>query len=961
MNDRRNTILIVDDMGVSRAILSGAFEKSYNLLEAENGEQAMLLVQQYHMRLAAVLLNVNLPVKDGYQVLTEINTHGWLAEFPVIVIMAENSAESEIRAFDLGASDIIVKPFELHIVRRRVQNVIELNKHKLYQDELIEEQAQKLRESNAVMIDALSSIIEYRSVETGRHIQRIGVFTRVLLEDVEQCYPEYLLDDRKIAIIASASALHDIGKIAIPDAILNKPGRLTPGEYKVMKTHSVKGCKMLARLDRMGNEEYLQYAYSICRYHHERWDGRGYPDGLKGDNIPICAQVVGIADCYDALTNDRVYKKALSTEQAINMILNGECGAFSPRLLENLKNVQDILLLLSAEYADGVQTPPQEYRPVYANLPDISKSDPLDTLQMGQMKYFTLLKYIDLTVMEVDLATGLYHVVYLSSEDFAPLKTGSTFKESLLNFASAAVHPDDRESVMNLTGAYIGRLFAEGLIKRSRRYRVFNKSAGGYCWCEATIMRVDTESPLQRKALIAWKEENVCEAVCPTPQQKLDESLLQNVIKGVQIFRNDKWYTMIEPCEGIQELVGYSAEEIRNKFNDHYTELIYPADRDDVTRQVREQSREGNTIEVEYRLVTKQGEAVWVLDKSHIYKGADGEEYFRAILIDVTQTRRIQDELHFLTERYQIIMEQTNDIICEWDAKKDQLTFSANWVKRFGYEPIRELASCRIPNASHIYPEDLPPFNRLVSDIRSGVPYVESDVRFADKDGRYCWCKLRVAAQFDGMGNLFKAVGIITDIDAEKRASQKLQSKGERDSLTMLFNRRAATKRIEELLRQFESGEEAALLIVDVDDFKCINDAYGHMFGDVLLQEIAAELQKIFRSGDIVARFGGDEFLIFMRGVRDRDIISARAEKLNETFRTVLSQNMDGQGISCCVGVAFYPQDGESFGELCRHSDVALYNAKAKGKKNYELYRESMDHPFGTPQARAATTTHTCC
>ncbi len=378
--------------------------------------------------------------------------------------------------------------------------------------------------------------------------------------------------------------------------------------------------------------------------------------------------------------------------------------------------------------------------------------------------------------------------------------------------------------------------------------------------------------------------------------------------------------------------------------------------REDVARQVREQSREGNTIEVEYRLVTKQGETVWVLDKSHLYKGEDGDEYFSAILIDVTQTRRIQDELQFLTERYRIIMEQTNDIICEWDAKKDQLSFSANWIKKFGYEPIREQASRRIPSASHIHPEDLPLFNRLISDIRSGVSYEELDARLADEAGRYCWCKFRVAAQFDGMGNLFKAVSVITDIDADKRASQELQSKAERDSLTMLFNRHAATKKIEALLRQFESGEEAALLLVDVDDFKRINDIYGHMFGDVLLQEIAAELQKIFRSGDIVARVGGDEFLVFMRGVRNREIVIERIETINETFRTVLSQNMEGQGISCCAGVAFYPQDGESLDALLRHSDIALYNAKAKGNKNYELYSKLMDRPFGMPQGLTTAT-----
>lgn len=248
-----------------------------------------------------------------------------------------------------------MKPFEPHVVRRRVQNVVELNLHKLGQQERIEEQAAKLRESNAVMVDALSSIIEYRSVETGQHIQRIRMFTRVLLEEVARCHPEYGLDARKIDMISSASSMHDIGKIAIPDAILNKPGRLTDEEFEIMKTHSQRGCEMLANLDRMGDQEYLQYAYNICRYHHERWDGRGYPDGLKGDAIPVCAQVVGIADCYDALTTDRVYRGALPAEQAFNMILNGECGSFSPRLLECFKSVQGAFAQLSQEYADGTR------------------------------------------------------------------------------------------------------------------------------------------------------------------------------------------------------------------------------------------------------------------------------------------------------------------------------------------------------------------------------------------------------------------------------------------------------------------------------------------------------------------------------------------------------------------------------------------------------------------------------
>ena len=247
-------------------------------------------------------------------------------------------------------------------------------------------------------------------------------------------------------------------------------------------------------------------------------------------------------------------------------------------------------------------------------------------------------------------------------------------------------------------------------------------------------------------------------------------------------------------------------------------------------------------------------------------------------------------------------------------------------------------------------------FNHLISDIRGGMPYEEMDIRFADQTGHYRWCKIRIAAQFDGVGELYKAVGVITDIDADKRASQELRSKAERDSLTMLYNRRTASQKIEEIIRQSEESERAAMLIVDVDDFKFINDVYGHMFGDVVLQEIASELQKIFRSGDVIARVGGDEFLIFMRGIRDESIVRERADKINETFRTVLSQNMEGKTPSCCVGISFYPENGTNYDELFRHSDVALYNAKARGKRNYEIYDQTMERSFGSVPSAAANT-----
>lgn len=350
-----NTLLVVDDVQINRMILRAMFKDEYEILEAENGEQGMALLRKNRSRIAAVLLDLLMPVKDGYEVLQEIEEDAELSGIPIVVITADSSTESEIRIFDLGASDIITKPFEAHAVKRRVKNAAELYQHKLHLEELVEEQAVRIRESNIALIDGLSSVIEHRSLESGQHIRRIRGFTKILLMEVAREHPEYGLDEHQIQIIADASSLHDIGKIAIPDAILNKPGKLTAEEFEIMKTHTVRGCEILTSLDRMQEPEYLRYAYHICRYHHERWDGKGYPDGLRENNIPICAQVVSVADCFDALTTDRAYKSAIPQSEAYNMILHGACGAFSPALMECFKNVQADFSALSRKYADDTQ------------------------------------------------------------------------------------------------------------------------------------------------------------------------------------------------------------------------------------------------------------------------------------------------------------------------------------------------------------------------------------------------------------------------------------------------------------------------------------------------------------------------------------------------------------------------------------------------------------------------------
>lgn len=339
MDDK--AILIVDDVELNRAILSELFHSSYRIFEAANGRQALEVLREHRDEIAVVLLDIVMPVMDGYEVLENMNREKWLVRLPVVLITAENSDTASLRSYDLGVADIINKPFNPGIVKRRVDNIIELYQHKAHLETLVdkqvkalEQQALKLNQANAFMIEALSSVVEFRSSESGRHIKRIRFTTRLLLEALAVRHPKYGLTPLTMDRISLAASMHDIGKIAIPDSVLNKPGKLTAEEFEIMKTHTLKGCELLQSLNYSPNETFYRYCYDICRSHHERWDGRGYPDGLAGARIPIWAQVVSLADVYDALTSERTYKRSYSHQEAVDMILGGECGAFNPELLE---------------------------------------------------------------------------------------------------------------------------------------------------------------------------------------------------------------------------------------------------------------------------------------------------------------------------------------------------------------------------------------------------------------------------------------------------------------------------------------------------------------------------------------------------------------------------------------------------------------------------------------------------
>lgn len=350
----KQKILIVDDSEINRAMLKEILGEGYEYLEAENGLRAIEILRR-RTDIALVLLDLIMPEMDGFDVLRVMQCYAWQEEIPVIVISAAEDNRSVERAYDMGVADYIRRPFERVMVLRRVKNALMLYAKQKRLTRLVTDQVYEKEHNGVLMISILSHVVEFRNSESGQHVLHIRTLTDLLLHQLVQKTDRYQLDESDISLISTASALHDIGKIMIPEEILNKPGRLTEEEYATIKTHTTEGARILKGLAIGQDEPLVKVAHAICRWHHERWDGGGYPDRLKGDEIPIAAQVVALADVYDALTSERCYKQAYSHEKAVDMILHGECGSFNPLLMECLKESSELLRteLQRSEYDRG--------------------------------------------------------------------------------------------------------------------------------------------------------------------------------------------------------------------------------------------------------------------------------------------------------------------------------------------------------------------------------------------------------------------------------------------------------------------------------------------------------------------------------------------------------------------------------------------------------------------------------
>ena len=350
----KNRILIVDDEELNRDILTDTLEDEYSLMTAANGVEALEIIRDKTNHIGLVLLDLMMPEMDGFEVIEVMQEEGIIDTVPVIVITGDATNESAVKCFEYGASDFIRKPFNETLVRHRVANIFGLYTYKnglektvkaqtkelRKQNKMLEKQAAILKQNNERIIDILAVVVEHRDLESGEHVQRVKKYTKIMAEQVMKDYPEYGMTDETCYLMEQASALHDVGKIAIPDAILLKPGKFTAEEYETMKTHTIKGAELLAKVEGAWNEEYARYCTEICRWHHERYDGHGYPDALAGDEIPLSAQIVALVDVYDALVHERRYKDAITTDEAFRMIMDGECGIFSPKILDSFKRAK---------------------------------------------------------------------------------------------------------------------------------------------------------------------------------------------------------------------------------------------------------------------------------------------------------------------------------------------------------------------------------------------------------------------------------------------------------------------------------------------------------------------------------------------------------------------------------------------------------------------------------------------
>lgn len=417
------------------------------------------------------------------------------------------------------------------------------------------------------------------------------------------------------------------------------------------------------------------------------------------------------------------------------------------------------------------------------------------------------------------------------------------------------------------------------------------------------------------------------------------QSITSNIPGGIYRCRVENGKHILDfISDGYLNLLGYEKHELKEIFEKQLIKLIYEKDRERVSREITKQLKHDNKYNVEYRINRKDGSVIWLLDNGQIVKNIDGEVISYSIVININESKATQEKLRLSENRYRIIMSQTEDIIFEWNIKKDTVCFSENWKNKFNYELDIVDISKKIYESNILYKDDIKKLGNILNNVINGDAYEETEIRLRQNNDKYIWCKIRITAMFDETGNIFKAMGAIIDINKEKIEAEELLSKAQRDSLTGLYNKGTVQSMIEEYLENEALNTMGALFMIDVDDFKAVNDNLGHLTGDSVLTSISSILSEVFDENSIVGRIGGDEFIVFLKNIDSEEFLYKKADELVKGFRkNFIGENSDYK-VSGSIGISKYPQHGKSFKELFINADKAVYLAKNKGKDTYCIF-----------------------
>lgn len=809
MSKKKDKILIADDSEMNRALLEEMLQNDFEIEEAENGKEVIALLRERASEFSLLLLDIVMPEMDGFEVLAFMNKYQWIEDVPVIMISSESSPSYIERAYDFGVTDYICRPFDAAVVKRRVFNTIMLYGKQKRLAAIVTEQIYEKEKSNSMMVFILSHIVEFRNGESGLHVLHINTMTELLLKQLIQKTDRYPLTKADISMISMASSLHDIGKISIPEQILNKPGRLTPEEFEIIKNHSLIGAQMLEDLPLHRGEALVQTAHDICRWHHERYDGGGYPDKLKGDEIPISAQIVALADVYDALTSKRCYKKAYTHEVAMQMIMEGQCGIFNPILLECLRDIEEVVQ--KELNVDSLST---HYKKSMDNV----------TAELMQHE---------------DLATSERILRSLEQERIKVRFLSSASPDIVFTYT-------DSPSMISFPGKDAAKL---GL----------NENIINPLEDPSFLSKISREQLQQLKQLIG-------KATHWEPRVQMDcQVKIDNVSRWHRFTCQTMWSSEEPPV--YMGLVG-RLEDVSEEYG-KISHAVNPGESTDF-------------MKVEQLMNFFQGKEITVEQAGILMKCL-------SIVFDTVRLIDSSLETCFcLNEERELISERG---ICYplWEMiDKCENSISAKVLSCKSRLAKIEFIDERLYHVAATYIEV------------EGKPY-----------------SMEMAAEITD-DTILGAYGSRELTDSIMRYNKKLYM----DPLTDTNNRRYYEEQLVGL------SDVDAVAILDIDNFKMINDSYGHHTGDLALKLVANAVLSCVRSSDEIIRYGGDEFVIVFRSIPE-NIFGERLENIRGKIREIFVADCPNVRFSASIG-GYYGPGGTT--ELLKEADSLMY--KAKRQKN---------------------------